>query len=117
MLRLAAQHADLWNTWFSQTNNDLGQLRTLLGQVDSACARSARDPASLRRTAAVKMQIGPHAPSAMSAPALSGAPDELAGHLRAYAQAGISHVQLWIEPNTVAGYKAFAPVLDALDRG
>ena len=28
---------------------------------------------------------------------------------------GITHVQLWIEPNTIAGIEAFAPVLDLLD--
>jgi hypothetical protein len=28
-----------------------------------------------------------------------------------------AHAQLWIEPNTVAGTEAFAPVLDLLDRG
>ena len=44
-------------------------------------------------------------------------PDELAAQLRAHAEVGLSRVQLWIEPNTVAGYEAFAPVLEALDRG
>lgn len=117
MLELAARHADQWNTWFSQTNNDLARLRPMLEQVDAACATVGRDPASLARTAAVKVEIGPHAPSAMSAPAIRGTPEELAEQLRAHAAAGLSHVQLWIEPNTVAGYEAFAPVLEALDRG
>ena len=65
----------------------------------------------------MKVVIGPHAPSQMSAPGLTGSPDELAAQLRDHAEAGLSQVQLWIEPNTVAGYEAFAPVLEALDRG
>jgi hypothetical protein len=35
--------------------------------------------------------------------------------LRAYADAGIGHVQVWLDPNTVAGVEAFAPVLALLD--
>jgi hypothetical protein len=35
----------------------------------------------------------------------------------ANARAGISHVQLWLEPNTMAGIDAFLPVLERLDRG
>jgi hypothetical protein len=36
--------------------------------------------------------------------------------LRAYAHAGFTHVQLWLEPSTLAGIDAFAPVLELLDR-
>jgi len=43
-------------------------------------------------------------------------PEELAERLRAFARAGISHVQLWLEPNTMAGIDAFLPVLELLDR-
>jgi probable F420-dependent oxidoreductase len=92
MLRFAARHADWWNTWFSQTNNELGRLHSMLAQVDSACAAVGRDPATLVRSAAatlvrsaaVKVEIGPHAPSQMSAPALTGTPQELAEQMRAH---------------------------------
>ncbi len=47
--------------------------------------------------------------------ALSGSAEELAAALRAYAAAGIAHVQVWLDPNTVAGAEAFAPVLALLD--
>jgi len=108
MLGLTAKHADLWNVWFSQTGNDLERLKALMRQVDAACEAAGRDPATLQKTAAVQVEIGPHEPSAMSAPPLRGSHEELANQLRGYASAGVSHVQLWIEPNTVAGYEAFA---------
>jgi len=115
MLRLTAKHADIWNVWFSQTGNDLERLKVLMQQVDAACEATGRDPATLQRTAAVKVEIGPHEPSAMSAPPLRGSHEELANQLRGYASAGVSHVQLWIEPNTGDGYEAFAPVLALLN--
>ena len=47
---------------------------------------------------------------------LAGPPERLAEELRAYAREGISHVQLWLEPNTLESIEAFAPVLELLDR-
>jgi hypothetical protein len=44
-----------------------------------------------------------------------GSPEELGGALRAYANEGISHLQLWIALNTPSGTAAFAPVLERLD--
>ncbi|MEZ4533004.1 MAG: LLM class flavin-dependent oxidoreductase [Thermomicrobiales bacterium] len=117
MLGLTAKFADGWNTWFSQTNNDLEQLKALLRRVDAACEAQGRDPKSLSRSSAVKVEIGPHTPSTMSVPALTGGPEALADQLRDYAAAGLDHVQLWIEPNTVAGYQAFGQVLELLDQG
>lgn len=117
MLGLTAKYADGWNTWFSQTGNDLGRLQELMLRVDAACEAQGRDPKTLSRSSAVKVEIGPHAPSAMSAPPLTGGPEALAQQLRDHAEAGLDHVQLWIEPNTVAGYEAFAPVLELLDQG
>jgi hypothetical protein len=53
----------------------------------------------------------------MTGPPVTGSAAEIAAELRAYADAGVSHVQVWLEPNTPAGIAAFAPVLEALDRG
>jgi hypothetical protein len=43
--------------------------------------------------------------------------EEIAAMLRAYAREGLSHVQLWLSPSTIAGLEWFATVLDLLDRG
>jgi alkanesulfonate monooxygenase SsuD/methylene tetrahydromethanopterin reductase-like flavin-dependent oxidoreductase (luciferase family) len=117
MLALTARYADGWNTWFSQTNNDLEQLKALMQRVDAACEAQGRDPKTLSRSSAVKVEIGPHTPSTMSVPPLTGGPEALADQLRDYAAAGLDHVQLWIEPNTIAGYEAFGRVLELLDQG
>jgi alkanesulfonate monooxygenase SsuD/methylene tetrahydromethanopterin reductase-like flavin-dependent oxidoreductase (luciferase family) len=117
MLDLAARYADGWNTWFNSTGNTVEGLQPLLANVDAACVAAGRDPATLGRSAAVIVEVGPHEPSAMTGPPLTGTPTEIAAGLRAYADAGVSHVQVWLEPNTPAGIEAFAPVLEELDRG
>jgi probable F420-dependent oxidoreductase len=116
MLELTAKHADQWNVWFGPIDNNVDKLKTLLDDVDAACTAAGRDPGTLERTAAVKVEVGPHAPSTMSVEPLRGTPEELADQLRAYATIGVTHVQVWPEPNTVAGVEAFGRVLEALDR-
>ena len=48
---------------------------------------------------------------------LTGSPPEMAQVLREYAAQGISHVQLVVDPITVASIRALEPVLRELDRG
>ena len=117
MLDLTARYADGWNTWFSGTGNTVEGLLPLLEKVDAACEAAGRDPSTLERSAAVIVEVGPHEPSAMTGPPLTGSTTEIAAGLHAYADAGVSHVQVWLEPNTPAGIEAFAPVLEELNRG
>jgi alkanesulfonate monooxygenase SsuD/methylene tetrahydromethanopterin reductase-like flavin-dependent oxidoreductase (luciferase family) len=122
ILGLTARYADSWNVW---GRNNLETIRALQGDVDAACSAAGRDPATLVRTAAVMVDLPgfagtPVAPWVLNLrsrrePAVTGSTEELTGTLRQLADDGITHVQLWIEPNTVAGVEAFAPVLDLLD--
>jgi alkanesulfonate monooxygenase SsuD/methylene tetrahydromethanopterin reductase-like flavin-dependent oxidoreductase (luciferase family) len=117
MLGLTAWHADQWNVWYSHTGNRVEGVTSLLADLDAACAEAGRAPQGLERTVAVLAEVGPHAPSTMSVPPLTGSPAALASALRAYAEKGVSHLQVWLEPNTLAGIEAFAAVLETLDRG
>jgi alkanesulfonate monooxygenase SsuD/methylene tetrahydromethanopterin reductase-like flavin-dependent oxidoreductase (luciferase family) len=47
---------------------------------------------------------------------LGGTPKEIADALLAYADEGIGHVQLVLDPITIESIEALAPVLDELDR-
>jgi alkanesulfonate monooxygenase SsuD/methylene tetrahydromethanopterin reductase-like flavin-dependent oxidoreductase (luciferase family) len=113
MLRLTATQADLWNGWARRHPAEIAVDRA---QVDAACAAVGRDPASLGRTVSVLVDLpGRAGRPSEPRPTLSGAPVELAATLRALAHEGISHVQLWLDPSTLAGLEAFAPVLALLD--
>jgi len=122
MLGLVARHADLWNAYFTHTKNRPDGVEPLRARVDAACRAAGRDPASLGRTVAVFVQMAAEpAGSRSRAPhwvfdAVTGDADALAEELRRYARQGVEHVQLWLEPNTLASIEAFAPVLERLDR-
>jgi alkanesulfonate monooxygenase SsuD/methylene tetrahydromethanopterin reductase-like flavin-dependent oxidoreductase (luciferase family) len=117
MLELTMRYGDGWSAWLESTGNSLDGLLPLLDRVDAACDAAGRDPASLERSAAVFVEVGPHAPSMMTESPLTGSVEEIAAGLRAYAEAGVSHLQIWLEPNTPAGIEAFTSVLERLDRG
>jgi alkanesulfonate monooxygenase SsuD/methylene tetrahydromethanopterin reductase-like flavin-dependent oxidoreductase (luciferase family) len=122
MLRLTAQYADGWNTWLDSSDNSPAGIAPLRAAVDAACAAVGRDPATLWRSAAVLVEgtgavpFPPGTPGRHPRPQ-SGSAEQLAAVFRAYADEGISHLQVWVNPTTVAGIEQLAPVLEALDRG
>ena len=101
MLRLTARYADSWHTdWVLPAD-----LPPQQAAVDAACADVGRDPATLERTASVKVDLpGAERRALGGGPGqASGAAAELATLLRAYAAAGITHLQVWLNPNSPAG--------------
>jgi alkanesulfonate monooxygenase SsuD/methylene tetrahydromethanopterin reductase-like flavin-dependent oxidoreductase (luciferase family) len=119
MLRITMPHVQAWNAWYWWYGNRPGGLAEQQDLVDAACRDSGRDPAQVERTVAAFVRL-PGATGARdfdrdSAPPIEGSPQEIADILADFAGAGVSHLQLVIDPITVAGIEALAPVLDALD--
>lgn len=118
MMRLAAQHADEWNVWVDSTGNRASGVPAIREKMDAICREVGRDPATLRRSAAVMVDFpGAYGRPGQKVPSLTGTPEELAEEFRAYAREGISQIQLYPDPCTVAGIEALAPVLEILDKG
>ncbi len=123
MLRLTAKYADQWNRYLIGDNSNASEIPPLRAKVDAACADVGRDPATLERTASVLIDFinrpdvppAPDRPHQNSTP-ITGSPEEMAAKLRAFADEGISHIQIWTSPRTVEGVERLAPVLEALDR-
>ncbi len=121
MTRIAAKYAD-------EINLDLGKtVESLPGhrdRIDAACREVGRDPATLSRSCFAAVDV-----SSASLPGDEwtselfrshwhrGSTEELAGILRAHKAAGFDRVQIWLNPMTVEGIDAFAPVLDQLREG
>lgn len=121
MLRLTARYADQWNTWLAMSDSSPQAFPEDNALVDAACREVGRDPVTLERTAAIMVDLdGQQAIPASMAPTraqpLSGAPEEIAESIRAFGGLGVSHLQIYPLPNSVAGVRALEPVLRALDR-
>jgi alkanesulfonate monooxygenase SsuD/methylene tetrahydromethanopterin reductase-like flavin-dependent oxidoreductase (luciferase family) len=118
MTRLIAEHADIWNVWAQHTGNRASGIAPLREKLDAACEEVGRVPATLQRTAAAMVDLpGAYGRPGQTVPSLLGSPEELAEEMRAYAREGISHLQIYPDPCTVAGIEALASMLEFLDHG
>ncbi len=119
MLRLTAQHAEMWNAWFVGASNRPQEVVPPLREaVDAACADVGRDPATLIRTAGVMVHPYPTQPPPLplGCDPIWGEPEEIADKLLAFGAEGITHLQVVLAPATPSSLEAFVPVLEALDR-
>ena len=121
MLRLAARYADAWN---ADRQNDVAAVQALNARVDDACRDVGRDPASLGRVIGIQVDLlnasrQPVQPRqwVMAPWPLTGTPEELTAQIRGYTEARVEHLMVWIDPVSLPGIEAFAPVLEVLDRG
>lgn len=125
MRRLTAQYADQWNTFIEMPPEDVAET---LAPLFAACAAAGRDPATLELSLLLSVDLPlprQHPPSTAygfnradgvaAGTVLTGEPEAIADRLRAYAQAGIGHIIITLDPDTVEGIEAFAPVFDLLD--
>lgn len=123
MLRITARYAEEWNLpWRNRVEDAVA----LFPMGEAACIDVGRDPASLSRSVSLHVDL-PSAPSfprkdwitqsRIAVNAISGSHAEIAETLRGYAAAGVSTVQLWIEPMNAHGFEEFGRVLELLDAG
>jgi alkanesulfonate monooxygenase SsuD/methylene tetrahydromethanopterin reductase-like flavin-dependent oxidoreductase (luciferase family) len=122
LLRFTARHIDAWNAWHDWFGNTPEGLAPFNAAVDDAARSAGRDPAEVQRTVTVLVQLtggtgrAAGGEIARPTPPLKGSPEELARAIARYAEVGVSHVQLVLDPITVASIEECAPVLELLDR-
>ena len=122
MLDITIPYIQSWNAWYAWFDNKPELLAPWMEKVDAACERAGRDPKSVERTCAVYVQLtgGEGRPTLAIEDSkiepLTGSPREMADGLRRFAEVGIDHVQIVLDPITAEGIERLAPVLEDLDR-
>ena len=120
MLGITLPHVAAWNAWGPWFGNSVEGYRELHATIDAHCLRVGRDPRSVQRTVALIVALpgalgrGSSVSEERFVP-LDGHPQSLAPALRAFAEAGVGHVQLVLDPITVESIAALEPTLAALD--
>ncbi len=120
MLRIALRRADMWNSWFEWFGNRASGLAPLQEEVDQACVDVGRDPGQVERTAAVYVQLaGGRGREAgdlergVAAP-ITGTAEEIAAELASFDGAGISHLQVVLDPIDVSGVEELAEIVEMI---
>lgn len=119
MLELTLPRADWWNAWSQDYGGTFEGLATLLERIDAVCEQVGRDPATLVKTVAPLVGM-PGARGRLSEygapPALDGTdPHALAADLHRFAEMGIDHVQLVLDPINATTIAALQDVLKLVD--
>jgi alkanesulfonate monooxygenase SsuD/methylene tetrahydromethanopterin reductase-like flavin-dependent oxidoreductase (luciferase family) len=119
MLRAAVKHADMWNIPWRHNLDDVVSETT---RGEEACRELGRDPSTLTRSVCLQVDLPRPAGTSRGdlmdqSRAAALKVDAIADHLRSYAEAGVSHVQLWLDPSTPAALESFGDVLADLDKG
>lgn len=122
MLSIAVPHIDMWNEWHDRVLNTPEGTAEMSAKVTEAAHAAGRDPSQIARTVTVLVQLpggtgrAAGGEIAKPTPPLKGTPVELARAIAAYADVGISHVQLVLDPITHESIEEAGRMLEFLDR-
>lgn len=100
LLQLAAQYADIWNTTWSFS---VDEVLPRLAALDRACDAAGREPATIGRSCCVFVDVegakGVYTQHGVSTPN-PRTPTQVAELIGSYANAGVDHLMMWLDPYT-----------------
>jgi probable F420-dependent oxidoreductase len=116
VLAAALPSVDVWNTWYDWYGNTADGFAAKIRDIDDACERAGRDPATLERSACVLVRLAETAerPDEAGVTPLAGSSDAIVAGLRAIAEAGADELILVLDPITEESIRALAPVVREL---
>jgi probable F420-dependent oxidoreductase len=116
VLAAALPHADVWNTWYDWYGNTADGFATKIREIDDACERAGRDPATLERSACVLVRLGNDAErrDEPGVTPLEGSADAIDAGLRKIADAGADELILVLDPITEESVRALGPIVHGL---
>lgn len=118
MMRLAAKHADFWS-WFAHESSRVEAFIPLLEELDRACDEVGRDPRTLERSIAVAVEPTAAAGAdvyGLGQP-LRGSAQKIAEAIEAFAEHGVTGVEILPFPPSTASIEALVPVIEAVAAG
>ncbi len=116
MLRIAAPHVDMWNSWHVWFGNHPSGLVPLMAELEAACADVGRDPGEIEKTAAVYVQLSrgegrvAGSEDRPKAEPIHGSHEEIARGLAGFEAAGLDHIQVVLDPIDAAAVEELAEI-------
>ncbi|MGE5226369.1 MAG: LLM class flavin-dependent oxidoreductase [Planctomycetaceae bacterium] len=104
----------VWNTWYDWFGNTPEGFAAKRAEIDDACERAGRDPATLERSACLLVRLDEASrerPDEPGAPAVSGPPQRIAEALAAMGEAGADEVIVVADPITESSIETLGDVL------
>ena len=106
----------VWNTWYDWFGNTPEGFAAKRAEIDEACVRAGRDPATLERSACLLVRLDETSrerPDEPDAPAVTGPPERISEAIAAMHEAGADEVIVVADPITEASVRALGESLFA----
>jgi probable F420-dependent oxidoreductase len=118
MLSIALPHVDVWNTWYEEYGNTPDGYAAMHVRVSEACERAGRDPGDVLRSVCTLVRLDRDAgerPAPEGVRAVVGSLDDVAGHVRAFADAGADEVIVIADPIDETSIRTLGDVLPSIE--
>ena len=109
MLQIVARYADAWNTAW---HVDPAVAKQRYEEFKKICAVVGRDPAAIELTAGTVVSLQPE--DAAPRKAISGSPEEIATRLQGFADVGVTHLMVELDPLSVSHIERFGHIVELL---
>ena len=113
MLAITLPHVTWWNSWYTAFDNEPARLPALVRQIEQACHRASRNPATLKKSIAVYIGTKGKSERRTGGNPWSGTTAEQVEMLRTVAAAGIDEVQGILEPITAESIELYGELVAA----
>lgn len=113
VLAATLPHVDAWNTWYDWFGNTPDGFAARAHEIDEACERAGRDPATLTRSASVLVRLAGAGERRVEGDAVpvEGSAEAIGARLRAFADAGADEVILVCDPITEATIRELGAIV------
>ena len=110
MLQIVARYAAAWNTAW---HVDPAVVKQRYEELKEACAVVGRDPAAIELTAGTVVSLQP-GENAAPEKVISGSPKEIASRLQGFADVGVTHLIVRLDPLSVSHIEQFGRIVELL---
>ncbi|MGH2506372.1 MAG: LLM class flavin-dependent oxidoreductase, partial [Ktedonobacteraceae bacterium] len=111
MLQLTARYADAWNTAWHVDPHVVKERHT---EFQEACATAGRDAATIDLTVGTAVTLLKPGEVADAAQTISGSPEEIVQRLQRFAEEGVAHLIIRLEPLSVETIEQFGRIVEML---
>jgi probable F420-dependent oxidoreductase len=111
MLQLTAQYADAWNTAWHVEPTEVHEQYDAFRQ---ACTVVGRNPAAVELTAGTNVRLLSAGEDADAARTISGSPEYIASRLQGFAEEGVTHLIVMLEPLNLESIEQFGRIAKSL---
>ncbi|HLX40863.1 MAG TPA: LLM class flavin-dependent oxidoreductase [Ktedonobacteraceae bacterium] len=109
MLQLTARYANAWNTAW---HVDPSVVKERYDQFKEACTVVGRDPAEVELTIGTVVKVLSPGEDAGETKMITGSPETIAARLQSFAEAGVGHLIVILEPQTVESVEQFGRIVE-----